>query len=401
MIQAMSVVGVVFVLTVVFADSITNLWAVPFQRTRRSRKGPFTQRFPRVQRFFSRVQDSRVIHSAMTLLVDLQEAQCFFLMGVQVAVLIATSQRADFHGTFTIFSLRINRRANRGLANLGIMAVCLVQMTLRRFDLDSAYTLFLSLSTLLVASVARELGFDRNNMKATMNSINEIMPVEECGKLGSLRVQCSGQTRFSGLDNGFMVIGQQAVYYTAFFMLFCAKLSRELSQEERSDFLHRWTPRWLRRDWLRTTLKSSVTVILGLSEFFIGLSLCQNATELFYIIWLSDTGGASGSEMLDGGIPPTWNIGQVLAILIWAPVLFKFIYLLIRESLSSNLSPQLLLTTFVPGGIEDGFRMRLSNAYTVRRVLADDGALFLGRDSLEMEDCEEQVAGGQRPDCRW
>ena len=40
MIQAMSVVGVVFVLTVVFADSITNLWAVPFQRREEAGKAP-------------------------------------------------------------------------------------------------------------------------------------------------------------------------------------------------------------------------------------------------------------------------------------------------------------------------------------------------------------------------
>jgi hypothetical protein len=229
-------------------------------------------------------------------------------------------------------------------------------------------------------------------MEATMNSINEIMPVEECGKLGSLRVQCLGQTRFAALDDGFMVIGQQAVYYAAFFMLSCAKLSRELSQEKYSHFLRQWTPTWLRRGWVRTTLKNTVTAILGLSEFFIGLSLCQNATELFYNIKVLDMDATSDSGMLDSSIPPTWNIGQVLAVLLWAPVLFKFIYLLIRKSLSTGLQPQLLLTRLVPGGIEDGFRMRLSNSYTVRRVLADKDALFLGRDSLELDDGEEQEA---------
>lgn len=339
MIQAIFVIAFTLILRLIFVGSTIDFFAAPClaikrvtSKTRNS-MAPFTQRHPRLVRYLQYVQDNNLIHSTMTLLVDFQEAQCFFVMGVQVAVLVATSQRADFHGTFTIFSLRETRQASRDLAHMGTMAICMMQITLRRLNIASAYTMVLSLSTLLLATVAREVGFDMKNMETTMSSINEIMPVKQCGDMGSMRLQCLGQTRFVGIDTGFLVVGQQAVYGVAFFLLVCIQLWKDLSHHKT---LVRMLPpsltKFSRSRGIRTAVTTLTTMILGGSELFLGLSLCTNMTFLFnYIGQTEDTLIVYDNRVLAPGSKPLWNIGQVLAVLVWAPVLFKFLYVLLRK----------------------------------------------------------------------
>lgn len=193
------------------------------KRTLTDAAGPrrtFTEGHPRLRSFFGRVEDNVFVHSTMALLFDFQEAQCCFLLSLQIAALIATSQRAEFQGTFTVFSLLENNRATKQLSHFGLMAISLIQIVLHRLGIDSAYTVLISVATFGLSALAREMAFDVGRMGATIASAKTLMPVGECGRLGTLRIQCTGQaTRLDGMAGETALVWERLGYHLALCVL--------------------------------------------------------------------------------------------------------------------------------------------------------------------------------------
>ncbi|KAI1083603.1 glycoprotease family-domain-containing protein [Whalleya microplaca] len=56
----------------------------------------FTTRHPRLHAFLARTENWNSTHALSTLLAEFQEAQCFFVMAIQIALLYGNSQSADY-----------------------------------------------------------------------------------------------------------------------------------------------------------------------------------------------------------------------------------------------------------------------------------------------------------------
>lgn len=296
----------------------------------------FTSFYPRLQSLLRSIEKSNILQSTIALIIDFQEAQCFLLMAIQIGVLVATN-KADFHSQSTYFSLEENRIAAHDLASLGVALVCIIQLTLCRLKVDSIYTLLLSTFTVALAGATMKHGFSSQRMGEITSSLSGDMKVDECGEYGSLRFQCLGDTFFDGLSMNIDGLDRRrlAVSCSSLILVWAIKLCRELSNQS---FLHyvkkryQWQSAWA----ARLRLHVWVPVLADFTHFgfeaFLFYTVILSSAALFphignkgYTKWESDDIYTSYVK------PQEWNIGQILAILVWAPVLFKYVYALTRK----------------------------------------------------------------------
>lgn len=270
------------------------------------------------------------------MLIDFHEAQCFFLIAVQIAVMFATTQGHRFHAGSTMFSLDQNRRSAYELARLGMYLVCLVQITLRRLKVDSTYTLLLSTLVTGLATATIASGLSRALMKDTLASLQEHNAVEECGAYGSLRFQCVGETVGDEADTYSSTTEQlqtSVSSYISLALVWGIKMSREVAKRgigRRIEASHVW---FRSASCHRTLIYLRALVDVGMLALEIWLAL---STAIAAAILLGSMNDSVASSSQDGvsdnhGSRGSWNTGQVLAVLVWAPVLLRYAYTLIRK----------------------------------------------------------------------
>lgn len=190
MIQAIFVASIWGLLRLILVEKTIDFVMTPFLWITWGKEGvqeSFTSFYPRLQWLLRAIENSNAFQATITLVIDFQEAQCFFLLAIQIGVLFATNQGAEFHASATMFSLEENRRAAHDLASLGIALVCIIQMTITRLKMDSVYTLLLSTFTVGLAAATMKHGFSRQRMAEIVSALSERMVVKECGDYGSLR----------------------------------------------------------------------------------------------------------------------------------------------------------------------------------------------------------------------
>lgn len=370
--QSIVVVAIWAVLRLLLVEHTIDFLMTPFLWVTWGMKGAresFTGLYPRLQSFLRRLESSNGLQSTITLVIDFQEAQCFFLIAVQIGILFATNQGSEFHANSTMFSLEENRRAAHDLASLGIALVCLVQMTLCRLRVDSTYILLLSTFVVALATATMEWGFNREHMATIVSSLQESIPVEQCGELGSLRFQCSGETAFVGTGMHYIWSGghqsanqaRVAMSYLGLVLVWAIKISRELSSRacrrdmKRYQRLSAWTRRLSVQVWVPVVAS---IIQFGL-EFWLAFTVVVNLDSLIqhagsYVDYVDDDGDSSKAYLST----QSWDIGQIIAILVWAPVLFRYMYVLLRK----QPRPATLSQGYTNGCCYRRHRERLSDA---------------------------------------
>lgn len=259
----------------------------------------------------------------MVLLADFHEGHCFFLVGLQIATLVASFADVTLLDTFTIFSLDDARETNKNFSTLGLGLALLNQITLRRLHVSSIYTLLLTTLAAALTFTAQQLAFDRHR-------ITKIIPpdfpsaVPECGNMKSLMLYCDGEA-----SSPYMNYSKPVHYFIMGFILtilWDSKILEEISCGIKSRF-DEFTKARAKR--ARDIATRCLSILVFLCEgYFFGYSVMVIWSHLNYL-----------KEGLYTGLnAENWNIGQVLAVLVWLPVVFKYIYILICEcSSSSNL----------------------------------------------------------------
>ena len=93
-----------------------------------------------------------------------------------------------------------------------------------------------------------------------------------------------------------------------------------------------------------------------------------------YLIWLISTYTFLLSFHQAGVIDEsTWGFGQMVAVTIWVPCIFEYLYLEIRKSFVSMTAIN-FLTERYPGGMENVFQLRLGQYYKVVKMAPGDPA---------------------------
>jgi hypothetical protein len=266
---------------------------------------------------FLRLACLRVSDAASTLLVELQEAQCFFIIAISVAQLYASSQDPAFSEADSPASLIFQYNRVMGLSAIGMQCIALTQAGLRHARLDSLYSLvWATLAASLAGAAGSGLLWAQAELVQSVFREDDT-GVEECGGTITLRDMCVDladrmDTSVSFQNASLFVMG-------TFFLLWSKKITPMILRTE-----------WVRKQasgciWLHDTAldkarhcaSASTTLILALLELV-----------LFSFTLISCIEKQKPSKTLTNG---SWTIGQIMAMLIWAPVISKHLYLVICE----------------------------------------------------------------------
>lgn len=283
---------------------------------------------------FLRLVCSRLSHASSTLLVEFQEAQCFFIIAVTVAQIFASSQDPDFNETDSPASLIFQYNRIMGLAAMGMQCIALTQAGLRHARLSSMYSLvWATLAAALAGAAGGSLLQTEAQLVQRVFSGNDDTGVHECGGTSiTLRDMCVVDSS-DRPDTNISFINASIVVALTFILLWSKKLCRMVSK---SEWARRQMPgcRWFQ---MLTSAKAShiasttATLILAFLELI-----------LFSFTLISCIEKQKPSKTLTNG---SWTIGQIIAMLIWAPIISKYLYLVICESLVPPISLQNTLCT--------------------------------------------------------
>ncbi|KAL6864572.1 hypothetical protein J3F83DRAFT_142663 [Trichoderma novae-zelandiae] len=280
----------------------------------------------------------RIDHSTSTFIVELQEAQCFFISAVQIGLLYAASQPAvapsDKWQSFIT-----NRLLMRDLTIIAVLPLLLNQITLYKLQLSSYYSLSLCTLALIMSFVTTQAsvlaGLDIDAICYWTWSYRS----KPCGDKPEVTAFC----RFRYYDGARIDQPEflMSVAATALGLVWFKKLWTEVAGTL-------WLGNYAQSVSNKEVLLLLQMIQLGrlLTSIFILVSevifiryMVLNLISLFYLL-----------DYISGFLlaPVSWSVGQIVSVLVWAPAVSKYVYLLMF-------------------GVERSFAIRLSKAFAVIR----------------------------------
>jgi hypothetical protein len=291
---------------------LTTRWILTAKSRRRRQDGNhLAGGDSRLISYLEKLVDSNFTHATASIVADFHEAQCFFVAATSIAVIYAgQTGGAQFSGSEDWASLVLNENLASALGRQGIISVALTQLILVRLSMDSDYALLCS--TLAVglglANSLRVREFDADGVHEIFGE--EKKGLHECGGNPSLTTFCASRDglAFAPLGGFLFNLGFAATAVAVLPICWCSKISQHNAMGDPSSF------------------KSHFAGTL--------FTACPLALLIFTT---TDTGYGSATSALwsnDG----TWNVGQVIAVLLWVPLLAKYFYTLLckRENTSNH-----------------------------------------------------------------
>ncbi|KAK4185449.1 hypothetical protein QBC35DRAFT_454243 [Podospora australis] len=236
--------------------------------------------------------------------VELQEAQCFFTISIQIATLTTGTSLFAFSSLSEIIT---NGELVRALAINSILPILVLQSILHRTRVRWWYTLYLTLATCLLAHLIQQKTMSPS-FEALWNNIRDIEPVAECGGHPSLTTYCLALLP----ERGFKSVPALQVAYGMIFCLVVDRINRSVDLKKRLP-----AKGLVRGSATHILYHIPILVFYGI-RVFIQFGLFVAVGLHLHLLW-SIHGGLNVS--LD-----QWTYGQVVAAMIWAPVLAKYTY---------------------------------------------------------------------------
>ncbi|KAF5244803.1 hypothetical protein FANTH_7627 [Fusarium anthophilum] len=298
-----------------------------------------------------RLERTNLAHATSTFLAELHEAQCFFVVAIEIALINASSRSAIFTGAENWQSLLWNRDSVQFLAGMGAWPIILGQISLQRAELDSMYYLLLSTLALVLAGVAADTAAnpDPDRIYKMFQGQNTL---EECGGHPSLRTFCVEEREsiywyVFPAGSIYAFLGLLAILWWAKIWSLCNSPAAFLKKHE--SLSKRQLEAW---EWIKWILMQASLFAIHIAEAgalaCICFSLAVIRAPLLNLLLRGETG--------------TWSVGQLVAVLIWAPVISKYAHLAIL-------------------GVEKGFKLRLSKAFEI--VKKSDTSFSLPLEELD------------------
>ncbi|KAF4947843.1 hypothetical protein FGADI_10122 [Fusarium gaditjirri] len=298
-----------------FINTSTSIFTHLFRKTN---PGPnlLTHRVSGLER----LERTNLAYATSTFLAELHEAQCFFVVAIEIALINASSRSAIFTGADNWQSLLWNRDSVQFLAGMGAWPIILGQISLRRAELDSMYYLLLSTLALVLAGVAADTAAnpDPDRIYKMFQGQNVL---EECGGHPSLRTFCVEEREsiyWYAFPAGsiYAFLGLLAILWWA--KLWSLRNSPTSLLRKHKSVSKRQLEAW---EWIKWfSIKASLLAIHvaeagALACICFGLAVIR--APLLNLLLRGETG--------------TWSVGQLVAVLIWAPVISKYAHLAIHS----------------------------------------------------------------------
>lgn len=326
------------------------------------------------------------MHTTAAFLTEFHEAQCFFIFATSVALIYAQKQPADFNGAENWQSLVDNQALLSILGLSGAAPLVLTQLTLHRLSMSSVYSLTCSTLALIMAGVAmtqlKEFDADRVH-----HMFRQAEGIEECGWSPSLRTFCA-----TSYEDQKKSVVQIFPWLALLFVLWWIKIESMLSKgrgsyparakKQHLEDVFALSRRATATEWTKDIVPRFVHLCIPVAHGIIVFIVIRNLDYL-----RSSLGqGPSGED--------EWNIGQIIAMLIWVPVLAKYLYTVlckcqIDPPRRTRWHKHQFLTLFLVG-MERGFAIRLSNAFTIRRKTEKDHDTSEHDETVELQPTQTQ-----------
>ena len=294
-------------------------------------------------------------HAALlTSMVELQKAQCFFMIAIQIAALIMIQRSASLIEVHSYQHLQNNMNLIRAITTAGILPVTFGLFTLHLSNMKSSFIYCLTAVTVSMSSATR---LDIKNLKFNLKDMDAIKNYRFCGGNPSPETYCyNGTDPYLGLFGGgmaqkpdllllfnllilvmlsfnqFPVIRCTAsngkVKWVSCFKWVKSRMRRIPGRKLLDKHEMWWYPRYeiVFRGFAGTFLLLGQLVYLFL--FFMHGATLYNLTIRFLDI--------EDESKSDGGImerisASNWNFGQVIAVTVLVPSLVEYAYLASRK----------------------------------------------------------------------
>jgi hypothetical protein len=300
---------------------------------------PFVDSHPRLSRFFTRLQGANFSQATHSLAAEFSEAQAFFVIAIAVAVLYGKSQGAAFYGADNIASVRNNQRESNMIVSSCTVAIVLVQISLHHFSMVSFYSLIICTIAVLVASLACTIESGQTTVDGLWYWFEKDGGLDGCGGHASLRALCDQDDAASSLVDGTPMPSYVAIAWAMFAVmlyLWCLKFSKRPGHDKgQSRLAQNLSPeggKKRRRSGGFLPLKRvlrSVWWILKLVMVFVHAFMVYMVSAMIF--------NFTPRRIENPGLRGEWNIGQLVAMLVWVPVLSKYLHSLMCKSCLDSL----------------------------------------------------------------
>ncbi|KAL6693331.1 hypothetical protein J3F84DRAFT_380560 [Trichoderma pleuroticola] len=264
----------------------------------------------------------RLKHSTSVFVIEMQEAQCFFILAIQIGLIYANLQPTEDFGTHDWRGVIRSRTTMNCLTVIAALTVLLNQVTLLQLQLDSLYSYALCTTVFIMSYVA------------SAASILEGMDIDTIYRMSADgdNEKCGGFATLADLCDGHYFIGTLYEFRPRFLMNMCSAAlcllwSKKLWTEAAGTL-------WLRNYAEKISGTESLVLLymIQLGRFLTDTFLFAFEIIIVVLMWSNffmlfgiwdDVGSFDETNI--------WPIGQVISALVWAPVVAKYLYLLICE----------------------------------------------------------------------
>jgi hypothetical protein len=273
--------------------------------------------------------ETKLAYATLCFLVEFQEAQCFFIAAISMVSLYADTQPAAFHSAQNLPSLFMDQSFAIVLGSTGALQVTLTQISLYRVGMNSVYCLLISTISLVFAGFAAMSSGSRSSGPTDFEErFQDQNTIEACGGNPSLRTMCE---RKSGFVHWLSDEYRMFFYLIPIGILWVIKASHYLGcpwflehQGARSgSIMHGKKVLSLAA---RIATRAGKVIIL-LAELSLPPQICIGVLEIRGIAHGQNASAGSPEDTL-------WSFGQVTAMLIWLPVIVKYLYILFCKLLT-------------------------------------------------------------------
>lgn len=262
------------------------------------------------------------------ILVEFQEAQCFFMTAIQIASIVAVSGHANLYGASRISDLTLNIQITRAISPGGIVPITFGLWLIHEAKMRSWYilvcstlTVSLSIATFYLSS-HWEPGIDH-----VPSPENYDTDLKECGFNSPPLIWCGSMQRLSSRSSDiiFWMNIPAVCVFVILVLVHVGQWIRDIMLKNE----------WCRKaSWHSFSLSRKAKIALNVVKLCIE-NLLAALSIMYPVTCLSSNDYHWDLDF------SKWQFGQVIALSIWVPVLCKYGYWAFCRD--SNLYPQPVL----------------------------------------------------------
>ncbi|KAF5660296.1 hypothetical protein FDENT_13770 [Fusarium denticulatum] len=254
----------------------------------------------------------RDFSSAITsTLIDLQETQTLFAATISVATIVAFHCYMGLANVASISSYVLNNEIAHGVIIIGMSPLLLLQLVLHSSGHTSVYTLGFVLLNWLFIVIKSAL--QKGAAASFEKTLKRQSTVPGCGDNPGAMSYCMDYN----ITTGFTHIKLSLIFVHVLTFLLVVDWALAMLYGFYNKGWHQNKGSWV-RNLIRKRFLAILTAFLALVPMAFGLADLVR----FYK-------GLHDRYTPDGGLP--WSFGQVTAVAVWFPVVFKFLYYCVAE----------------------------------------------------------------------